>query len=78
MTDTVDGKPITPKRIERAMDRLVLIMDALGKKKAAELLPIYERLEKELEARRAKEDTMSAVEERIKRLRDRKAERLTS
>lgn len=56
-----DPKPITAARIEAAMDDLAVIMVRLGKKKAEQLMPVYERLEQELEDYRSKEAKFDAI-----------------
>ncbi|MGR9169625.1 hypothetical protein [Rhizobium sp. KDH_Rht_773_N] len=58
-------KPITAKRIERAMNRLAEIMVKLGPE-GENCLPIYERLERELTGYRAREQKMMEVSERAK------------
>lgn len=56
---------ITVERIERALDKLAEVMLAIPN--GDRCLPIYERLETELAAYRAKEDKMAAVRERAHR-----------
>lgn len=59
-------KPITPERIERALDRLAQIMVDLGPD-GPQCLPIYERLEQELAALQVTEYKMAAVRDRLTR-----------
>ena len=59
-------KPITAERIEAALDRLAEIMIDLGPEGAA-CLPIYERLERELELAKSVENKMASVMERARR-----------
>lgn len=65
-------EPITVERLERALDKLAAAMIRLGPK-GPRALPIYERLERELEALRVVDDKMAAVRERLRRSQDRKA-----
>lgn len=67
-------KPITTERIERGLDTLATWMVKLGDK-GVECLPIYERLERELEALKAKNSQMAAVHARVKQSKDRRAVR---
>ncbi|MGO7673876.1 hypothetical protein ACC817_28585 [Rhizobium ruizarguesonis] len=60
------AQPITAKRIERALNRLAEIMARFGKE-GDQLLPIYERLERELADYRAREQKMAEIRERAKR-----------
>lgn len=59
---------ITEERIERALDKLSVFMMRLGPR-GPRLLPIYERLEAELTALRAKERKMMEVQARAKHAR---------
>ncbi|EJJ27322.1 hypothetical protein [Rhizobium sp. CF142] len=59
-------KPITAKRIERALNRLSEIIVTLGEEGERAIL-IYERLETELAARRAREQRIAEISERAKR-----------
>jgi len=68
------SKPITIDRIERCLDRLAQIMVASGAEGRA-YLPIYERLESELEAMRDTDDKMSRIYARVRRSKDRTAAR---
>ncbi|MGO6998275.1 hypothetical protein [Rhizobium leguminosarum] len=70
-------KPITAKRIERALDRLAEIMVRLGDE-GQKCLPIYKRLEAELATYRALERDMAAVRERAKRSKAQRACRNSS
>lgn len=56
--------PVTPERIERAMDRVAEIIVARGDR-GREMLPMYDRLERMLIACRATEDRLSAVRHRF-------------
>lgn len=68
------SKPITPERIENALDRLAELMVKLGEKGTL-CLPIYERLESELEAIKTRDTQMAAVLARFKQSKDRRAAR---
>lgn len=68
---STDAQHITTERIERALDRLAEIMVELGER-GAHYLPIYERLEREIAERKALENKMAAVHDRVKQLKDRK------
>ena len=57
---------ITTEILERCLDRLAQIIVQAGDKGAV-YLPIYERLETELERLKATEERMARVRERIKR-----------
>lgn len=58
---------VTVERIERAMDEVALAIDMAGDKGTV-YLPIYERLERELQECRAKQTTLSSVRARLERL----------
>jgi len=60
---------ITVERLERCLDRLALEIEALGPEGEV-YFPIWDRLEREIEIRRKKNDTLAAVRERVKRSRD--------
>lgn len=62
-------QPITTARIERAMDILAHWMVKLGDD-GVKCLPIYERLEMELEQLSSTENKMAEVFARAKRLKD--------
>lgn len=59
--------PVTVERIERAMDEVALAIDMAGDRGTV-YLPIFERLERELQACRAKQTTLSSVRARLERL----------
>lgn len=59
--------PVTIERIERAMDEVAIAIGMAGDRGAV-YLPIYERLESELQVLRAKRNTLSAVMARLDRL----------
>ncbi|MGV3573728.1 MAG: hypothetical protein ACO1O4_01180 [Devosia sp.] len=59
--------PVTIERIERAMDEVALAIDMAGDRGTI-YLPIYERLERELQECRAKQTTLSSVRARLERL----------
>jgi hypothetical protein len=65
-TGSSQPSPVTVARLERGLDRLAEIMVDLGDQ-GAQCLPIYERLEEELEALVAKTDQMAKVRARLKR-----------
>jgi hypothetical protein len=51
--------------LENCLDRLALVIDRAGKRGAV-YLPIYERIETELDALRAEEDRMMRARHRLK------------
>lgn len=59
--------PVTIERIERAMDEVARAIDMAGDR-GITYLPIYERLERELQECRAKQTTLSSVRARLERL----------
>jgi hypothetical protein len=61
-----DNDVITVARLERCLDRVALVMERAGKK-APVYLPIYERLETELAALKAKEAMLERARERAAR-----------
>jgi hypothetical protein len=62
--------------LEKCLDRVALAIDRAGKRGAV-YLPIYERIEAELDTLRAKEERMERARQRLKQLRGRK-EKLSS
>lgn len=71
----VKPSDITPDLLERCLDQLAFEIDRAGPEKGLKALPIFERIEKELAALRAKDDAMASVRDRLSRSRDRKATR---
>ncbi len=59
--------PVTIEDIEFAMDEVALAIDMAGAKGIV-YLPIFERLERELQALRERQSTMSAVKARLERI----------
>ena len=57
---------ITVDVLEKCLDRVALLV-AEDREKGAVYLPIYDRLEAELEALRAKKDRMERIRARIRR-----------
>jgi hypothetical protein len=57
---------ITVAVLEKCLDRVALLIAESGDKGVV-YLPIYERLEAELEAHKAKEDRMARIRARIRR-----------
>jgi hypothetical protein len=57
---------ITVAVLEKCLDRVALLIAESGDKGVV-YLPIYERLEAELEALKAKEDRMARIRARIRR-----------
>jgi hypothetical protein len=51
--------------LEKCLDRLALVIDRAGKRGTVNL-PIYERIEAELDALRAKEERMERARQRLK------------
>lgn len=51
--------------LEKYLDRLALVIERAGKRGAV-YLPIYERIEGELDALRAKEERMERARQRLK------------
>mgnify|MGYP001335339979 CR=1 FL=1 len=67
-------KPVTLARVERALDRLAVIMvddPAI----AEELVPLFDLLEEEAARLRAESDSLQRARERARRSRDRTATR---
>ncbi len=56
-------KPLTIERLESTLDKLAAIIDKHGDV----YIPIYERLERELDAMKAERDTKNRISERIAR-----------
>lgn len=65
-------RPVTPQRIERALDRVAEMIVASGEK-GTDLLPLYDYLEKSLQDCNAKGDRLAAVHQRFERSRGRTA-----
>lgn len=63
---------VTIEMLEECLDYFAGQIEYLGKKGEV-LFPLWERVEREIETRRRKQDTLAAVRERIKQSRDRKA-----
>jgi len=66
-------KPVTPERIERALDRVAEIIVAYGDE-GHKFLPLYDRLEKELRACQAIDQRLADARRRFQRSRDRMAD----
>ncbi len=60
--------------LEKCLDRLALAIDRAGKRGAV-FLPIYERVETELDALRARQDRMERARQRLRRSKDQTAKR---
>ncbi len=58
--------PITVDVLEKCLDRVALLIAESGEKGAV-YLPIYDRLEAELIALKAKEDRMARIRARVRR-----------
>lgn len=56
---------VSVEALERCLDRVALAIDRAGKRGAV-YLPIYERIEAELDALRAKEERMERARQRLK------------
>ena len=56
---------VSTEVLENCLDRLALVIDRAGKRGAV-YLPIYERIETELDALRAEEDRMMRARHRLK------------
>ena len=67
---------VSVELLEKCLDRVALAIDRAGKPGAV-YLPIYERIEAELDTLRAKEERMERARQRLKQLRGRK-EKLSS
>lgn len=65
---------VTIEMLEECLDYFARQIEYLGKKGEV-LFPLWERVEREIEVRRKKQDTLAAVRERIKQSRDRMATR---
>lgn len=63
--------------LENCLDRVALAIDRAGKRGAV-YLPIYERIEAELDTLRANEERMERARQRLKQLRGRKEKRSSS
>ena len=63
--------------LEKCLDRVALAIDRAGKRGAV-YLPIYERIEAELDTLRAKEERMERARQRLKQLQGRKEKRSSS
>ena len=59
------GVEVSIEVLEKCLDRLALVIDRAGKRGAV-YLPIYERIEAELDALRAKEERMERARQRLK------------
>ncbi|NTD96427.1 hypothetical protein G6M26_31940 [Agrobacterium tumefaciens] len=62
---------MTVERVEQALDKLAEIIVFLGDD-GVNLLPIFERVEADLETMKASTDRLASVRERLKRSKDRK------
>ncbi len=63
-----DKKPnveVSVEVLEKCLDRVALAIDRAGKRGAV-YLPIYERIENELDTLRAKEERMKRARQRLK------------
>ncbi len=68
-------KPITSERIEKALDILAGIMAKAPREEAALAVPLWRRLEAELEKIREEEDVINLALNRLKRSKDQTAAR---
>ena len=68
----VRPEDVTVAKLEQCLDRLAEIMD-WPDVVAERLLPLWERLEREIELRRDKDDKLAAARERARRLKDQRA-----
>ena len=68
MVNARKKKPMTAERVENALDILAGIMAKAPKGEAVLLVPIWKRLETELEALRDAEDVVSMALRRVKTL----------
>jgi hypothetical protein len=64
-TITVDAE-ITVELLERCLDRLAIAMQR-APQGGEFYLPLYERLEREIEAKKATESTMARAQRRVRR-----------
>lgn len=71
ITTRANDAPLTVERVERALDKLAEIIVFLGDD-GVNLLPIFERVEADLETMKASTDRLASVRERLKRSKDRK------
>lgn len=71
ITTRAKDAPLTVERVERALDKLAEIIVFLGDD-GVNLLPIFERVEADLETMKASTDRLASVRERLKRSKDRK------
>ncbi|NTD85427.1 hypothetical protein [Agrobacterium tumefaciens] len=71
ITTRAKDAPLTVERVEQALDKLAEIIVFLGDD-GVNLLPIFERVEADLETMKASTDRLASVRERLKRSKDRK------
>ena len=64
-----DNSPITAHRVELCLDILAGTISHMGDE-GEKLIPMYQRMERELETLKARQDTMSSITARLKRLKD--------
>ncbi|SDP92239.1 hypothetical protein SAMN05428967_4432 [Phyllobacterium sp. YR620] len=69
MGKPTSSKPVTIERLELYLDRLATIMVDHGPEFDC-LLPIYERLEREIDDRKKSIDKMTLIRERVRQSRD--------
>lgn len=62
---------LTVERVERALDKLAQMIVLMGDEGHC-MLPLYERVESELDTMKAQMSKLSAVHLRVKQLKDRK------
>ena len=74
--DEPDG-PVTAARLERCLDRLAFIMSRRSNG-GAEFLPLYRRIERDIEEQRAIDAALDQARDRARRSRDRTATRSAS
>lgn len=70
MTMPRSDDEVTIEMLEKCLDQLAIQIELKGKKGEVHF-PLWERLEREIEVRRKKSDTLAAVRERIRQSRDR-------
>lgn len=67
-----DSEPVTADEVQAALDRMAEIIVFMGED-GASYLPIYDRLEHELNAMRSTSTRMDQVRQRLAQSRDRRA-----
>jgi hypothetical protein len=67
-----NGQPVTLEKLEQCLDRLAVIMEHPAIV-AERMLPLWERLEREIALRQKSDDKLAAARDRARRLKGRTA-----